>query len=259
MACIRSGNVELTKSVIAKAIQSAKAGFQTLLLLEHGKDEKDQAMKTGTTSISANDREFVRVQHVIAYPPNQLMWTSSCGWSGEWKQDQTGAFQSCEAEGKASKQRSVHGKAVGFNVNRVDAWLYAPAPAPLMKTSEEAFRELVKVVANTTSPFPAIGQRSICKMNKDFLTKAITLSAEPSFMELRYEALVSSSTLDTMALAAKLGWQPYGDIDRKLCDFMPDAAAGSPSALLQEIRRNTEEDESDEEEVDVDIETVEAN
>jgi hypothetical protein len=26
--------------------------------------------------------------------------------------------------------------------------------------------------------------------------------------------LVSSSTLDTMALAAKLGWQPYGDIDR---------------------------------------------
>ena len=57
----------------------------------------------------------------------------------------------------------------------------------------------------------------------------------------------------------KTRWQPYGGIDRKLCVSMPDAAAGSPSALLQEIRRNTEEDESDEEEVDVDIETVEAN
>jgi hypothetical protein len=189
MACIRSGNVALTKSVIAKAIQSAKAGFQTLLFLEHGEQEKDQEMKTGATSIPTTERECVRVQHVITYPHQQLMWTGSCGWSGEWTQDQTGAFQSCEAEGQASKQRSVQGKAVGFNENRVDAWLYASASAPLMKISE-AFRELVKVVANTTSPFPAIGQRSICKINKDFLTKAITLSAEPSFMELRYEALV---------------------------------------------------------------------
>ena len=93
MACIRSGNVELTKSVIAKAIQSAKAGFQILLLLEHGEDEKDKEMKTGITSIPMTEREFVRVQHVVTYPPKQLMWTGSCGWSGEWKQDQTGAFQ----------------------------------------------------------------------------------------------------------------------------------------------------------------------
>ena len=77
-------------------------------------------------------------------------------------------------------------------------------------------------------------------------------------MELRYEALISSPALDTMAPAAKLGWQPYGDIDRKLCVFMPDAVAGSPAALLQGIRHNTEEDEdAEEDEVDVDIETVE--
>ena len=96
-------------------------------------------------------------------------------------------------------------------------------------------------------------------MNKDFLTQTMTLSAEPSFMELRYEALVSSPALDTMAIAAKLGWQPYGHIDRKLCIFMPDAVAGSPAALLQGIRRNAEEDESAEEEVNVDIEIVEAD
>ena len=114
------------------------------------------------------------------------------------------------------------------------------------------------MVANTTSAFPVIGQRSICKMNKDFLIKATILSTTPSFMELRYEALISSPALDTMAPAAKLGWQPYGDIDRKLCVFMPDAVAGSPAALLQGIRHNTEEDEgAEEDEVDVDIETVE--
>ena len=89
MTCIRSGNAKLTQSVIEKAILSAKAGVQTLLLLEYGEDEKDQELKTGSTSIPMTERECVRVQHVISFPSKQLMWTGSSGWFGEWTQDQT--------------------------------------------------------------------------------------------------------------------------------------------------------------------------
>jgi hypothetical protein len=79
MTCIRSGNAKLTQSVIEKAILSAKAGVQTLLLLEYGEDEKDQELKTGSTSIPMTERECVRVQHVISFPSKQLMWAGSSG------------------------------------------------------------------------------------------------------------------------------------------------------------------------------------
>ena len=255
MACIRSGYSTTMETVMSKAIESAKNGIQILLLLEYGEDEKIHQTKTGTMSIPVEDRDCVRVQHVISYPSGTLMWTDSCGWSGEWTQDATGVFQACEDEGKAEKQRSIQGKAVGFNAKRVDAWLYAPTSRPLITISEEAFRNLVKVISNTTSTFPSVGHRPICRMNNDFLRKADTPSIKPSWVELRHETLTPDATFDTTAPAARIGWQPYGDIERKAGTFRPTAVAGSPAAILQGIRLKSEEHDGTEEVIIDDIET----
>jgi hypothetical protein len=62
-----------------------------------------------------------------------------------------------------------------------------------------------------------------------------------------------------MSPADKFGWQPFGDIDRKPCTLKPDAVAGSPAAILQEIRFNSEEGKSVETEVNVDTANNEDN
>ena len=125
----------ITEAAMEKARQSAKAGHRILLLLEYGQAEKGSTMSIGEKSVPTEMRDSVRVQHVTYYPSQQLMWAGSSGWGGEWRQDSTEAFQSGEAEGQASKQRSVEGKAVGFNENRVDGWLFSPVTSPLITFS----------------------------------------------------------------------------------------------------------------------------
>jgi hypothetical protein len=158
------------------------------------------------------------------------MWAGSRGWDGDWRIDSTGVFQSDELEGQAAKQRSREGKPVGFNENRVDAWLYSPAVGPLIKITEAALRELIKIVSNTTSALPLSGQRPICKLNRDFMTRRMQNSTpetsllgqqracesdgnsaieeaeipskKPTWVELRHEALIPDEIFDTMAPAA---------------------------------------------------------
>jgi hypothetical protein len=235
MACIRSGDTGITEAVMEKARQSAKAGYRVLLLLEYGQAEKASTMSMGANSIPTEMRDSVRVQHVIHYPSQQLLWAGSSGWKGEWRQDSTGAFQSGEVEGQASKQRSVDGKPVGFNENRVDAWLFSPTTTPLTTFSNSGFRELVKIVSNTTALLPVSGQRPICTLNREFLSKSkptITSgtnremnedhlvqaeppSKKPIWVELRHEALKPDITFDTMFPATNLGWQPFAWCNRK--------------------------------------------
>jgi hypothetical protein len=220
-------------------------------------------MSMGLNSIPTEMRDSVRVQHVIHYPSQQLLWAGSSGWKGEGRQDSTGAFQSGKVEGQASKQRSADGKPVGFNENRVDAWLFSPTTTPLTTFSNSGFRELVKIVSNTTALLPVSGQRPICTLNREFLSKSKPIitagtnceinedhlvqaeppSKKPIWVELRHEALKPDITFDTMFPATNLGWQPFGAIERKSFMTRRDPVAGSSAAVLQAIRSRSEEKE----------------
>ena len=255
MVCIRSGNTGIAEAVMAKAIQSAKEGRKILLLLEYGNLEKTARIKIGKDSIPTEMRDYVRVQHVTFYPSQQLLWAGSSGWGGEWRQDSSGAFQSGEAEGQATKQRSFEGRPTGFNEFRVDAWLYSPAGEPLKTVPISGFRELVKIVSNTTSSLTVSGQRPICQLNRDFLmvpeskpSSGTGPSQKTTWVDLRHEVLPPDSTFDTMAPATQLGWQPYGTIERTSFTTRPDAVAGTPAAALQTIRYKSEEEEGREDE-----------
>jgi hypothetical protein len=129
MACIRSGDKAVLETVMAKARLSAKTGRRILLLLEHGDAEKEAQILVGERSIPAEMKGCIRVQHLVSYPSNQLMWAGSRGWDGDWRIDSTGVFQSDELEGQAAKQRSREGKPVGFNENR--GWMPGCTPPPL--------------------------------------------------------------------------------------------------------------------------------
>jgi hypothetical protein len=93
---------------------------------------------------------------------------------------------------------------------------------------------------NSTPETSLLGQQRACESDgNSVIEEAEIPSKKPTWVELRHEALIPDEIFDTMAPAARFGWQPFGKIERKSSAAVP----GTPAADLQAIRLKSEEND----------------